>query len=139
VAAELASRIADLGGAAIMIDYGYLGPVAGDTLQAVRRHGFADPFADPGEHDLTAHVDFAALAREGRGAGLRVSGPATQGDWLEALGLSARAAHLARAQPDHADALAAARDRLAGPDQMGTLFKALAFTASEWPEPEGFS
>jgi len=139
ICAELSARIADQGGAAIVVDYGHQGPAAGDTLQAVRRHDYADPFADPGERDLTAHVDFAALAREGRATGLKVTGPAGQGEWLERLGLSARASALAAAQPASAAEIAMAKDRLAGPDQMGTLFKVLALVAPDWPDPEGFS
>lgn len=139
ICAELAARIADQGGAAILIDYGYWGPAAGDTLQAVSRHAHADPFATPGEVDLTAHVDFAVLAREGAAAGLRVSGPADQGTWLERLGLSARAEALSRLQPERAGEIAAARNRLAAPDQMGALFKTLALIAPDWPAPEGFS
>ncbi|MCJ8156516.1 class I SAM-dependent methyltransferase [Sphingomonas sp. LaA6.9] len=138
IAADIAARIADQGGAAILIDYGYSGPAIGETLQAVKRHEYADPFAEPGERDLTAHVDFAALAEEGRGAGLRVFGPATQGDWLHGLGLAARATALVKAAPERAGEIAAARDRLANPAQMGQLFKALAFVAPDWPEPEGF-
>ncbi|RJF94039.1 class I SAM-dependent methyltransferase [Sphingomonas cavernae] len=138
IAADLAARIADQGGAAILIDYGYSGPAIGETLQAVKAHEYADPFADPGERDLTAHVDFAALAEEGRGAGLRVFGPAPQGDWLRGLGLAARAAALIKAAPERAVEIATARDRLANPAQMGQLFKTLAFVAPDWPEPEGF-
>jgi SAM-dependent MidA family methyltransferase len=58
----IAKRVAQQGGAAIIIDYGYEGPALGDTLQAVRGHQFANPFDNPGAHDLTAHVDFATLA-----------------------------------------------------------------------------
>jgi NADH dehydrogenase [ubiquinone] 1 alpha subcomplex assembly factor 7 len=137
--AELSARIADQGGAALIVDYGYWGPAAGDTLQAVRGHAFADPFANPGEHDLTAHVDFAALAREGAEAGLRVTGPADQGEWLERLGLDARAATLTKAQPSREEEIAAARHRLTDAAEMGTLFKVLALGAADWPEPEGFA
>lgn len=138
IAADLAARIAEQGGAAILIDYGYLGPAIGETLQAVKGHAYADVFTDPGERDLTAHVDFATLVDEGRGAGLRVFGPVHQGEWLINLGLAARAASLAKASPERADDIAAARKRLSESDQMGQLFKALAFIAPEWPQPEGF-
>ncbi|MBB5686294.1 class I SAM-dependent methyltransferase [Sphingobium boeckii] len=138
IAAQIATRIADQGGAALFIDYGYSGPATGDTLQAVKAHAYADPFADPGERDLTAHVDFAALAQEGRAAGLRICGPIEQGDWLNGLGIAARAASLMKARPERADEIAAARDRLVKADQMGRLFKVLAFVSPDWPEPEGF-
>ena len=80
------------------MDYGYDRPGCGDTLQAVYRHAYADPFEAPGERDLTAHVDFAALAAAAEG--VRVSGPVPQGAWLDAMGLPLRAAALARAAPD---------------------------------------
>ncbi|MBL0916667.1 MAG: SAM-dependent methyltransferase, partial [Sphingopyxis sp.] len=75
-----AFRLARQGGAMLAIDYGHAGPAAGDTLQAVKAHKFADPFADPGEVDLTAHVDFTALADAARPAGVATSSIATQGD-----------------------------------------------------------
>jgi NADH dehydrogenase [ubiquinone] 1 alpha subcomplex assembly factor 7 len=134
----LASRIVAQGGAAILIDYGYAEHAAGDTLQAVHAHAYADPFARPGTSDLTAHVDFAALAEAARAEGATVYGPVDQGHWLEALGLSARAEMLAKAAPDRSDEIAAARARLADADQMGTLFKAMAIVAPGWPAPAGF-
>ena len=135
IVATLAARIAAQGGTLLAIDYGHRGPVAGDTLQAVRAHAFADPFADPGEADLTAHVDFTALADAA--AGLAASGPVDQGEWLLRLGLATRAAALARAAPAQADAIAAAYRRLSAADEMGRLFKVLALTAPAWPEPAG--
>ena len=75
IMSTLAARIAVDGGAALVIDYGYEGPAFGDTLQAVRGHAYADPLAEPGEADLTAHVDFAALARAAIDAGA-VAAPA---------------------------------------------------------------
>ena len=135
---ECAFRIARQGGAMLTIDYGYRGPAAGDTLQAVKAHAFADPFVDPGEVDLTAHVDFTALANAAKRAGVRIMGPVGQGAWLQALGIDARAQALARAAPGRADELAAQRDRLVKPDAMGELFKVMAIHAPGWPHPEGF-
>jgi SAM-dependent MidA family methyltransferase len=78
---------------------------------------------------LTAHVDFAALARAASAAGAAVHGPLTQHDFLMSLGLLERAARLGGNADDAArKALHAAVDRLAGADQMGTLFKVLAIT-----------
>ena len=133
-----AFRLARLGGAMLAIDYGYAGPAAGDTLQAVKAHRFADPFADPGEADLTAHVDFAALADVARRAGVAASALATQGAWLQRLGIDARLQSLAAAAPGRADELQGQRDRLVEPKAMGDLFKAMAFTAPHWPTPAGF-
>ena len=136
---DIAARLADQGGAALIIDYGYDRPGVGDTLQAVARHGYADPWAGPGEHDLTAHVDFPALAQAARSEDVRVLGPVTQGEWLGAMGIEMRAAALARSAPARADEIAAARARLTEPEQMGTLFKAMALVAPDWPGPAGFS
>ncbi|PAL22565.1 methyltransferase [Sphingopyxis sp. GW247-27LB] len=133
-----AFRLAHRGGAMLTIDYGYSGPAAGDTLQAVKDHRFADPFARPGEVDLTAHVDFAALAFAARGAGALVAGPVGQGEWLRRLGIDARMEALTGASPGRAEELAGQRDRLVQPQAMGELFRAMAIHASGWPLPEGF-
>lgn len=135
---DLAARIVAQGGAAIVIDYGYIEHAAGDTLQALSAHAYADPFAAPGTRDLTAHVDFSALAAAARAEGAQVHGPVGQGAWLDALGLPQRAERLAAATPARAQEVAAARRRLADPAEMGTLFKALAITAPGWPTPAGF-
>ncbi len=129
----LAARIVAQGGAMLAIDYGYEGPAIGDTLQAVRGHAYANPFEEPGERDLTAHVDFATLALVGHASGAMVSGPADQGAFLRALGIDARAAALAAADPRPL----ADRDRLIG--AMGALFKALALRHPQWPQPAGFA
>ena len=134
-----AFRLARQGGAMLVIDYGYSGPAAGDTLQAVKAHRFADPFADPGEADLTAHVDFTALAEAAHPVGVAISGPVPQGDWLQRLGIDARLRSLSAATPARADELKGQRDRLVNADAMGDLFKAIAFIAPGWPDPAGFS
>jgi SAM-dependent MidA family methyltransferase len=134
----LSRRLAAQSGAALIVDYGHDRPSRGDTLQAVSRHAYADPLEAPGERDLTAHVDFPALAEAARGAGVRVFGPVSQGEWLEAMGLGLRAVALAKAAPDRAEEIFEARDRLAAPARMGRLFKALALVAPGWPEPAGF-
>ncbi len=135
---QLARRLAAQGGAALLVDYGHDRPGRGDTLQAVSRHAFADPFEAPGEHDLTAHVDFAALAAAAREEGVRVSGPVAQGEWLEAMGIDLRAAALIKAAPEREAEIMAARDRLTAEGQMGRLFRAMALVAPDWPEPAGF-
>ncbi|HEV2746057.1 MAG TPA: SAM-dependent methyltransferase [Allosphingosinicella sp.] len=136
---DLAGRLARQGGAALVIDYGHVRTGAGDTLQAVARHAFADPWTAPGERDLTAHVDFEALAAAAGREGVRIAGPVGQGAWLEAIGLGLRARALAEAEPARAGEIEAACARLAGPDGMGDLFKAIALTAPGWPEPAGFA
>ncbi len=139
--AELGERMLAHPGAALFIDYGHGRSGFGDTLQAVRRHGFADPLQAPGEADLTAHVDFAALVRVAARAGVTVHGPAGQGAFLKRLGIEARAAKLrASATPPQRDAIDAALARLtgSGPSEMGALFKALALTSPGLPAPPGF-
>ncbi len=137
VMGEIARRLAAQGGAALAIDYGHLAPRAGSTLQAIARHRKVDPLADPGTADLTAHVDFAALAEVAQREGARVLGSATQGEWLAALGIDARAAALAKAAPERAEEVETARARLTARDQMGALFKVMAFVHPDWPDAAG--
>lgn len=137
IAAQIGARLQARGGAALIIDYGYWAARPGDSLQALHHHARADPFADPGERDLTAHVDFAALAAAA--GDVRVSEPVTQGVWLARLGIEARAAALqARATPAQAAAIAAALVRLTAPTGMGGVFSAMALSARHWPVPAGF-
>ena len=141
VMGTLAARLAAQGGAGLVIDYGHARRAFGDTLQAVRDHAYADPLADPGEADLTAHVDFSLLASAARGAGATVLGPVLQGDFLRALGIDARAAAIRqRATPVQGDAIDAAVARLtgSGEGQMGTLFKVLGLGAPDLPPLAGF-
>ena len=133
---SIADRIAAHGGVALVIDYGHSQSGDGDTLQAVRGHGYAKVLADPGEQDLTAHVDFEALTRVAADLGVtRVLG---QGEWLERLGIAARAETLAEAHPERAAEIAAAVKRLTAPDGMGELFKVMAIHSPQWPAPAGF-
>ena len=135
----LARRIRRQGGIALFIDYGYEGPALGDTLQAVRDHRYADPYADAGDNDLTAHVDFTLIANAALQEGLKSVGPVGQGAFLTRLGIDARAQLLSRAAPDKAAAIDTARRRLVDADQMGTLFKVLALVHPDWAQPEGFA
>jgi SAM-dependent MidA family methyltransferase len=135
VVRALAKKLAAQGGAALIVDYGYDGPALGETLQAVKAHGFANPFDAPGEHDLTAHVDFATLAGMAELSGAEVHGPVAQGDFLGLLGIAERTAMLARAHPDRGGELAEAHRRLTHPTEMGALFRAMALTGKGWPQP----
>jgi NADH dehydrogenase [ubiquinone] 1 alpha subcomplex assembly factor 7 len=139
IAWELARRIAAQGGAALFIDYGYAQPDGRPTLQAVRRHARAEVLSQPGRADLTAHVDFGALARAARQGGVAAHGPVAQGTLLNTLGLAERAAVLqGNATPDQARGIEAARERLSAPDGMGDLFKALALVPPGFGTPAGF-
>ncbi|QDL92003.1 class I SAM-dependent methyltransferase [Paroceanicella profunda] len=138
VAAALGARLAARGGLALAIDYGGWDG-EGDTFQALRGHAVADPLDSPGQADLTAHVDFAALAAAATGAGARVAGFTPQGEYLMALGAGARAEALAaRADAAGQEALRAQLTRLVSPEQMGRLFKVLALTGPHDPPPPGF-
>lgn len=137
--AALARRLATDGGAALILDYGPAESAPGDSLQAVSAGARADPLAPPGSADLTAHVDFAALAEAARAAGAAVHGPVPQGVFLTRIGLFRRTDTLARGQPPaRAFALIDAARRLAEPDRMGRLFKAMAITHPDLPVPAGF-
>ena len=134
----LAKRLVEHGGAALIMDYGHEHSALGDTLQAVRRHKFAPLLHNPGEQDLTAHVDFEALAKAATEAGASVTRLVTQGDWLEHVGIGARATALTRSYPERAEEVDAARRRLCDEDQMGKLFKVVAIHSPDWPAPAGF-
>jgi NADH dehydrogenase [ubiquinone] 1 alpha subcomplex assembly factor 7 len=140
LAEDIARIITARGGAALMVDYGY-GEAAGfaETLQAVGGNAFADLLAEPGEDDLSAHVDFAALAAAGKRGGAAVFGPVTQGELLARLGIVERAEQLMKTNPDKTRDLLLAAERLIGPEQMGTLFKALAFLPPSATAPAGFA
>ncbi|MDZ4096677.1 MAG: SAM-dependent methyltransferase [Paracoccaceae bacterium] len=134
IMAGLARRIAAHGGAALIIDYGDWRS-RGDTLQALRAHAPTPPLATPGEADLTAHVDFEALARAAAPCPTRLI---TQGELLMRLGITVRSEKLAHALAGDAreNHLAATR-RLTGPDEMGRLFKVLVVHAPGSPAPPG--
>lgn len=136
--ADLAQVLAARGGVALVIDYGHDLPRAvGDTLQSMAAHSKTLPLEHPGEQDLTAHVDFAALGRVARTAGLRVSRLISQGTWLETLGIGPRAMALAARNPEQAEAIATARRRLCDDQEMGRLFRVMAVAAPGWPLPAG--
>jgi SAM-dependent MidA family methyltransferase len=139
LAEAIARIIAAKGGAALMLDYGYAEASGfSETLQAVSGHRFADTLAEPGEDDVSAHVDFAALAQAGRRGGANVSGPVTQGMFLANIGIVERAEQLMKANPDNSRDLLTATERLIGNDQMGTLFKVLAFVPPAISDVAGF-
>ncbi len=141
VAMEFGRRIARDGGAALVIDYGHAESAVGDTLQAVGQHAYADPLSAPGNLDLTAHVDFQALAKAAEAMGAAGFGPLDQATFLRRLGIEQRAASLkiknANASASDIDAALA---RLIGEGRtgMGTLFKAAAFAHPSLGVPPGF-
>jgi NADH dehydrogenase [ubiquinone] 1 alpha subcomplex assembly factor 7 len=133
----LSQRIAAFGGAALIADYGGWNGV-GDTFQALRSHEFASPLDAPGMADLTAHVDFAALAHTAAPHNLRTQYTA-QGSFLASLGIDARATRLAQSLRGPAlSAHLAAKQRLTSPAEMGHLFKVLGLTPAGAPPLAGF-
>ncbi len=139
IAQELGARIAELGGAALAIDYGTAVSGWGDTLQALRKHKPVDVFEAPGECDLTAHVDFPALMAAARKGGAASYGIVGQGAFLTRLGLPVRLGRLLRsAAPRQARDLAKASQRLLDPREMGTLFKVVCIVPAGSAPPPGF-
>ncbi|HUK11400.1 MAG TPA: SAM-dependent methyltransferase [Stellaceae bacterium] len=139
IAAHLGRRLNTAPGVAVFIDYGHTESACGDTLQAVRRHRYCGILDQPGNADLTAHVDFARFAEAARAAGAATYGPVTQRDFLMRLGIEARAQQLLRAASAQRDAVAAGIGRLLDPQEMGTLFKVLAIASPGLPAPDGFA
>jgi SAM-dependent MidA family methyltransferase len=131
---ELARRVVHASGVALVVDYGQRRSYIGDTLQAVRDHAFADPLAAPGTADLTAHVDFEALAQAADSMGARVHGPVEQGAFLRRLGIDTRTAALRAAAPrEKLPDIEAAHARLTGGGRsgMGELFKVIGLARPE--------
>lgn len=129
----ITARLARHGGLALIVDYGGWRS-KGDTLQALKSHAFTDPLAEPGRADLTAHVDFEALA-----LGWPHHRYTTQGAFLGALGIAARAARLAQSLTGRAlENHRAAHHRLTSEAEMGSLFKVLALHGPSAPPPPGF-
>jgi len=138
---KIASRVRDQDGAALIIDYGHVRSDAGDTFQAIARHSFTDPLKSPGQADVTAHVDFQALARAADDLGARVHGPVTQGEFLQRLGIETRALTLmAKASHEVSEDISGALKRLIGGGRggMGSLFKVLAVSEPHLTSLAGF-
>ena len=134
----LARHLAANGGVALFIDYGHEKSAPGDTLQAVRGHEFVRVLENPGEQDLTAHVDFEALARSAVESGAKVSSVISQGRWLRRIGIETRARTLSGANPHRSEEIEKAFHRLTDEGEMGSLFKVIALHSPSWPLPAGF-
>ena len=138
VANGIGRHIHDFGGAALFIDYGYRVSHTGDTLQAVRQHAFVDVLDTPGLADITAHVDFSAIARTVDGIAA-VHGPVDQGAWLKRLGIVHRRDALTKSADDtQSRDIESAYHRLTDENEMGSLFKVMALTQHGCPAPAGF-
>ena len=135
---DLGRLIGEASGAALLIDYGRDRPEPGDTLQALKRHQKVDPLAESGEADLTQWADFPIVLEAAVRSGADVTGCRTQGDFLRALGIAARAERLKAARPASADVIQRQLERLTAPDQMGDLFKAAAVFSPRTLSVPGF-
>jgi SAM-dependent MidA family methyltransferase len=138
---KVATRVRDQDGAALIVDYGHVRSDAGDTFQAIAGHSFADPLKNPGQADVTAHVDFDALAHAAEDMGARVHGPVQQGEFLQRLGIETRALTLmSKASHEVSEDIANALKRLVGGgrDGMGSLFKVLAVCEPRLTSLAGF-
>ncbi|MGV6839002.1 MAG: class I SAM-dependent methyltransferase [Planktomarina sp.] len=134
IVAQIGTRIADHGGAALFIDYGHWRS-KGDTLQALEKHSFVSPLDNPGHADLTAHVDFEAIAKA---SAVTTSPMTTQGVFLERLGITPRAQQLAQNLRGAAlEDLIKAHRRLTHPSEMGDLFKIIGLARSAQELPPG--
>ncbi|HRC26441.1 MAG TPA: SAM-dependent methyltransferase, partial [Alphaproteobacteria bacterium] len=135
----LAARLRKEGGAALFLDYGSARSGTGDTLQAVRAHRPAPVLEDIGQADLTAHVDFEALAYGAVRGGATLAPVVDQGAFLHALGGQARLEALCRVNPSRTEELRAGYERLSAPHAMGGLFKVWTLWHGLTAPPEGFS
>lgn len=138
LATAIGRRLMIGGGAALIVDYGSPASGSGDTLQAMKDHAYHPVLADPGQVDLTAHVDFQSLAEAVGATGAKIHGPVSQGRWLLRLGIEERTVMLMRnASPEQAADLAGRARRLIDPAEMGTLFQVLALAHPFLPVPPG--
>jgi NADH dehydrogenase [ubiquinone] 1 alpha subcomplex assembly factor 7 len=126
-------------GVALFIDYGYIRSSAGDSVQALVSHRFENMLDDPGNADITAHVDFENIERLAHEGSVSVHGPVTQGAFLNSLGIGLRAKTLqTKADPKQADDIESALNRLTHPNEMGDLFKVIALCHDDKIKPAGF-
>jgi len=139
IMAEIAEHIGQFGGAALIIDYGYGQQDCGDSLQAVKNHKYTDILQDPGDADLTAHVNFQRLREIATTYNTRTYGPTGQGSFLNAMGIRQRADALGKeASASQREDIRTALHRLTHEDEMGRLFKVMAVTESGLPDISGF-
>jgi SAM-dependent MidA family methyltransferase len=136
--AEIARRLKEQGGAALIIDYGHEELRSGSTLQALKSHQKVDVFAHPGDADLTAHVDFELLQHVAVENGADLMGLQYQGEWLIQMGIDTRMEMLRRRAPYERDKFERQRNRLVKDSEMGRLFKVLGLCGRRWPFGAGF-
>lgn len=133
-------------GVILMLDYGfgqsefYHPQRSQGTLMCHYRHqAHADPFFLPGLQDITAHVDFSAMARAGVEAGLELLGYASQANFLINCGLTDLLGQISPEDPASYLPVVAQVQKLMSPAEMGELFKAIALGRGIEPPLTGFT
>jgi NADH dehydrogenase [ubiquinone] 1 alpha subcomplex assembly factor 7 len=141
VATQLAHHIQRYGGAGLFIDYGYRGESRGNTLQAIKTHGFWPILQSPGEADITAHVAFDDVAHTFTEAGISSVHITTQGDFLQTIGGVMRLEHLLSTAKNEEQRvqLRTGFERLVSPQYMGELFKVLGICSNAQFHLPGFT
>jgi len=142
--ASLAERLRR--GVILLIDYGfgrgeYYHPqrAKGTLMCHYRHHAHDDPFLWPGLQDITAHVDFSAVAEAGTGVGLDLLGYATQANFLIDCGITELLGETSPADVAAYLPLANQAQRLLSPAEMGELFKVIALGKGIDADLIGFS
>ena len=136
---SIAENITAYGGAALIIDYGYTQPTFGSSLQAIKQHQFVDPLEQPGDADISSHIDFSLIKRESNFYDLNFYGPITQREFLTKMGINERAVTLKKNKSwEESKNIETAVDRLITADDMGNLFKVIALTSNTIIRPPGF-
>jgi NADH dehydrogenase [ubiquinone] 1 alpha subcomplex assembly factor 7 len=136
---NIAAHIKAYGGAGLAIDYGYTGGSRGNTLQAVKKHGFHPVLEEAGHADITAHVDFDMLTAAAEESGIHAHGVISQGNFLMRLGAELRTQVLLKNASDaQKEEIITSVKRLIMPEYMGELFKVMSFTADPNIIPAGF-
>ncbi|MBH67575.1 MAG: methyltransferase [Rhodospirillaceae bacterium] len=136
---SIAENITAYGGAALIIDYGYTQPTFTSSLQAIRKHQFVDPLEQPGDADISSHIDFSLIKRESNFYDLNFYGPVTQREFLTRMGINERALALQKNKGLEASKnIQTAVNRLITADDMGNLFKVIALTSHNIIRPPGF-
>ena len=133
-------------GVILMLDYGfgqseYYHPQRsqGTLMCHYRHHAHADPFLLPGLQDITAHVDFSAMAHAGMEAGLDLLGYASQANFLINCGLTDLLGQISPEDPAAYLPIVAQAQKLMSPAEMGELFKAIALGKGFEPPLRGFT
>ncbi len=123
---EVVSRVTKQKGAALAIDYGHLEKRLTGTFQSVKNHQYANVLENPGEQDLTSHVDFSILKTLSKD--VQIDHFSSQSEFLKSIGIEIRAENLCGSNPSSRDNIMAGLRRLIHRDEMGQLFKVIGIS-----------